>query len=458
MLNSSIQISDEIDCNILSTDRSYIKEVPPPAADGGLVEVKVAVDVLSVLDITEVDNTITLQIEMKLTWLDRRLTMYNLKVDKDLNTLTQEFRNRIWIPEVVFYNTQKKLKSQNDEDAFATITRQGRYQGSPRSQLENALFFKGAENPITISRVYDSEFLCDFNMAMFPFDTQQCSIILIMKGNTNKFVEMTPDKLKYIGPVDLTQYFIKTVAFGGHAILTDVQGLKVDIIFGRRVLATILTTYLPTILLCFVCFSTNYFKAFFFEAIVTVNLTSLLVLTTLFISVFNSLPTTAYVKMIDIWLIFTLFIPFCEVLLHTFIDSLREEYDRSINHHGKAVKIEPSERVKDSTDGLQPEQNSAVAVNINGRSVQKRAIKVAPKNLNESINSNYSRDARLIHRDEEKEVAARRRHYREGLTVRNEKLLNVMLKITTFGLPAVYITFVIVYFVVGFSHYNTDKL
>jgi hypothetical protein len=67
-----------------------------------------------------------------------------------------------------------------------------------------------------------------------------------------------------------------------------------------------LTTYLPTLLICLVSFSTNYFKAMFFEASVTVNLTSLLVLTTLFISVSNSLPNTAYIKMIDIWLIFNL--------------------------------------------------------------------------------------------------------------------------------------------------------
>ena len=75
-----------------------------------------------------------------------------------------------------------------------------------------------------------------------------------------------------------------------------------------------MTTYLPTILICLVSFCTNYFKPFFFEAIVTVNLTSLLVLTTLFISVSNSLPNTSYVKMIDIWLIFVLCMPFLEVI------------------------------------------------------------------------------------------------------------------------------------------------
>ena len=67
---------------------------------------------------------------------------------------------------------------------------------------------------------------------------------------------------------------------------------------------------------------------------VTVNLTAFLVLTTLFISVSGKLPPTAYVKMVDIWLIFTQMVPFIEVLLHTFMDCMREEEDRVINHHG----------------------------------------------------------------------------------------------------------------------------
>ena len=78
-------------------------------------------------------------------------------------------------------------------------------------------------------------------------------------------------------------------------------------------MSSLLTVYLPCILICMVSFSTNYFKAFFFEAIVTVNLTALLVLTTMFISVTESLPKTAYIKMVDIWLLFNLFIPFAEV-------------------------------------------------------------------------------------------------------------------------------------------------
>ena len=65
----------------------------------------------------------------------------------------------------------------------------------------------------------------------------------------------------------------------------------------------------------------------------------MLVLVTMFISVSNNLPTTAYVKMIDIWLIFNLTIPFVEVLLHTYMDYYRDDTDREINHHGKTITV-----------------------------------------------------------------------------------------------------------------------
>ena len=96
---------------------------------------------------------------------------------------------------------------------------------------------------------------------------------------------------------------------------------------------------LPTILILAIVYCTNFWKPFFFEAVVTVNLTSLLVLTTLFISVSGSLPPTAYVKMIDVWLIFAQMVPFLEVLLHTFLDYIREGGMREINHHGRTISV-----------------------------------------------------------------------------------------------------------------------
>ena len=137
------------------------------------------------------------------------------------------------------------------------------------------------------------------------------------------------------------------------------QGVRMTIVLQRRIVNAILTIYLPTLLILCIVYATNFFKDFFFEAVVTVNLTSQLVLTTLFISVSNSLPPTAYVKMIDVWLIFSQLIPFVSVLLHTFMDNMRQEGERKVNNHGKVRTIKSNTinvvEADDSTDGSNPQ-------------------------------------------------------------------------------------------------------
>ena len=95
--------------------------------------------------------------------------------------------------------------------------------------------------------------------------------------------------------------------------------------FFRGKLSIKFFSFLPTFLILVIVYATNYFKDFLFEAIVSVNLTTLLVLTTLFISVSGSIPKTAYIKMIDVSLIFAQMIALVEVLLHTSMATLRVE-------------------------------------------------------------------------------------------------------------------------------------
>ena len=119
---------------------------------------------------------------------------------------------------------------------------------------------------------------------------------------------------------------------------TGMSQIVIEMAFGRKLINSILTIYVPTALLICIMYATNFFKDFFFEAVVTVNLTGMLVLTTIFMTVSSNLPQTSYVKMIDIWLLFCILVPFIEVLLHTWMDLHRKE-DRDINHHGRSVRV-----------------------------------------------------------------------------------------------------------------------
>merc|ERR1712055_1048747 len=88
----------------------------------------------------------------------------------------------------------------------------------------------------------------------------------------------------------------------------------------RKVATELLTTYLPTILLLLITFVTTFFNKDLFGDVIAVNLTIMLVMTTIFTSKIEELPPTSDMKMIDIWLIFCLVVPFLEVILRTAIE------------------------------------------------------------------------------------------------------------------------------------------
>ena len=92
------------------------------------------------------------------------------------------------------------------------------------------------------------------------------------------------------------------------------KGIRMKISLKRRIMSEMMTTYVPSILLLMITFATTFFKPVYFEAALTVNLTNMLVMTTIFMSVMERLPTTSYLKMIDVWLVFCQLVPFTEVI------------------------------------------------------------------------------------------------------------------------------------------------
>ena len=141
-----------------------------------------------------------------------------------------------------------------------------------------------------------------------------CTVNLIVRKLETSVMEITPHVITMESETVLTQYLITNWTLEYKNASNVGAGIQMTLVLKRRILNAILTVYLPTILVLIIVYATNFFKDFFFEAIVTVNLTSLLVLTTLFISVSSSLPQTAYVKMVDVWLIFAQVVPWIEVL------------------------------------------------------------------------------------------------------------------------------------------------
>ena len=165
-------------------------------------------------------------------------------------------------------------------------------------------------------------------------------------------VKLLTDKLWMRERQDMTLFFISDWALGLKNGSSPKEGVRMMIVLKRKIVNELMTTYLPSVLLLLITWATTFFKPYFFEAALSVNLTTMLVLTTIFIGVMQTLPTTAYVKMIDVWLIGCQLIPFLEVVLLTLSEFFRkgdgsgeeqsEEEDVSTISGEKSVTTEPT--------------------------------------------------------------------------------------------------------------------
>ena len=136
------------------------------------------------------------------------------------------------------------------------------------------------------------------------------------------------------------------------------NGLVVmTMVLKRKIVTELLTTFLPTILLLLISFVTIFFDKHLFGDAIAVNLTIMLVMTTIFTSKIEELPPTSDTKMIDIWLIFCLIVPFLDVILRTAINSMMNCSCCVCKPQEKAFsKMVNSEQKEDSdTDGTSQE-------------------------------------------------------------------------------------------------------
>ena len=135
-----------------------------------------------------------------------------------------------------------------------------------------------------------------------------------METREKKNVRLYPKELNMLENVDLTLFTIERWNLDVKNKAKRRDGIWMTMSLKRKTMSEMMTTFLPSFLLMMITFATTFFKPVYFEAALTVNLTNMLVMTTIFMSVMERLPTTSYLKMIDLWLIFCQLVPFTEVM------------------------------------------------------------------------------------------------------------------------------------------------
>ena len=90
----------------------YNKNIPPigRADDGAPIpgNVSISITLMKVVEIQETDHSIHLQFQIRLQWRENRVMYQNLKKDTALNALTDEDIKTLWLPLIIYDNTDQK--------------------------------------------------------------------------------------------------------------------------------------------------------------------------------------------------------------------------------------------------------------------------------------------------------------------------------------------------------------
>ena len=196
-------MSDEAECKLLDIPDSYkIDYAPTQVNEMGEVikaSITVAVDLTNIMRVSENMDIFEAKLILHLSWFDNRLQFNNLKLGKK-NMLAREGQSKIWSPPAFFENTKDSERIVNDDRSSAYVTRNGSFKLVGYHILYNTQVFLGEQNYITLSRIYRHEFICIYQMAWYPFDSQRCQIVLSLVGDANEIIYLFPGKLKYLGP------------------------------------------------------------------------------------------------------------------------------------------------------------------------------------------------------------------------------------------------------------------
>ena len=150
--------SDEKGCKLitLKDEEGYNKNIPPidSGPDGSVIPADVKISIVL-------------------------MKYHNLKKQTSLNALTDKDIEAIWLPLILYDNTDQKEVTRLGEKwewtTDVTVTREGNFTRSGVDELDEAEIFEGAENRLTMYQTYTREFQCNYELQHYPFDTQVTS-------------------------------------------------------------------------------------------------------------------------------------------------------------------------------------------------------------------------------------------------------------------------------------------
>lgn len=309
---------------VLLDDSTNLKEIPVEDSKS-VLEINLGLHLLAISQLDEVEESFTSRFQLYVSWKDYRLSYQNLVKNKLENVLDDKIARRLWIPPLMISSAKGNAPFiANDKSVTMAINQLSKPETKGLEAVHEAFYFSGRKNDIFYMNMFDVEQICQFDLTDYPFDTQSCPINISIAAIFEKKLNLQYDKewIKNKIKGGLNQFSIT----GLEGILDkDNKTLSIVIKMKRQISYIAVSVFFPTICLFIIATLTLYIDPCHFEATIMVSLTTMLVTYTLYQSISDSLPKTGTIKLIDIWLVAGMILPFMVFLLLVIVEIMPDK-------------------------------------------------------------------------------------------------------------------------------------
>ncbi|XP_076039355.1 uncharacterized protein LOC143024437 [Oratosquilla oratoria] len=310
--------NDEMNCDTVIIRDGYQKEMSPPSLKNNeATTVTVDFKFITIRELNIRNSKLLLDIIVTRKWRDSRL--YFRMVHEDVNLNLVEDVDGIWYPDSKFAGDDFSICKLETLNTIMWVKTVSLPLPDDDTTTEEDLIYQGNETDIFYEKYFSIEFICRFELANYPFDTQLCPITMRLRHDPDDFTKLIFGEIEFTGKTSSLEYQILGMKEDS-LTLEGRSALRITLKFRNLYRYYITASYVPTFLLVLICFLTLMFDVNNFQDRVMVSLTALLVLAALFTQVSSDLPTTSYLKLIDVWFIFCIVVSFVIVALHVLVN------------------------------------------------------------------------------------------------------------------------------------------
>jgi hypothetical protein len=311
--------SDEQNCSLYERKQGYKESTPPRGIKRAELNVKVSIQVNDIISIMELNFEYRVRVKVTMEWFDDRITFRNLRDEDEKNVILMDDQTGLWFPMLEFSNSNEGLRTIYDMEAHLVAKRikPGKHNGIVN--IHEDQIYPGTENPLSLTRFYTITLQCLFDLTMLPFDKQLCDISLSVPFNMKPYINIVLHEASESLPITMIQY--KYRGLENNTSLPASDEMTVHVKMERIFISYLATIFLPSLCRIAIGQLTLFIDVQHFEATIMVALTSMLVMYTLYQSITSILPETAYLNLIDIWLVAGLILPFFIFMVLIVVDN-----------------------------------------------------------------------------------------------------------------------------------------